>query len=375
MVFELLVADQPRARGRARPRLEVLALGRPGGRHRRAASRPDDAPGAGRQPSGDGRQPRRLHPVRPLRPRLPRGPGQRRDRHGLPRPPREGRLRLRRPDGPEHLRRLRRVRPGLPDRRADAGVACSTTSGSARGYGRPRRSTASARICGVGCQLTYHIKDDRILYVDGRDGPANHNRLCVKGRFGFDYVHHPDRLTTPLIRKRRRAQATPTIEVDPRQPLDPLPRGDLGRGARRAPPPGLSEIRDAHGRQGAGGLRLGQGLERGGVSVPEAGAHRLRHQQRRPLHAALPRLVGRRADGDDRLGRGDGAVLGVRRMPTCIIVIGANPTVNHPVAATFIKNAVKRGAKLIVIDPRGQAPVAPRHASRCASGRAPTSRC
>ena len=50
--------------------------------------------------------------------------------------------------------------------------------------------------CGVGCQLTYQIKDDRIVAVQGRDGPSNQNRLCVKGRFGFDYVHHPDRLTS-----------------------------------------------------------------------------------------------------------------------------------------------------------------------------------
>src|SRR5579871_3607595 len=55
--------------------------------------------------------------------------------------------------------------------------------------------------CGVGCQLTYKIRADRIVAVEGRDGPANHNRLCVKGRFGFDYVAHPDRLTEPLIRK------------------------------------------------------------------------------------------------------------------------------------------------------------------------------
>src|SRR6266496_4242214 len=58
--------------------------------------------------------------------------------------------------------------------------------------------------CGVGCQLTYHIKDNRLLYVNGRDGPANQNRLCVKGRFGFDYVHHPHRLMQPLIRKEDR---------------------------------------------------------------------------------------------------------------------------------------------------------------------------
>ena len=55
--------------------------------------------------------------------------------------------------------------------------------------------------CGVGCQLTYNVKDNKILYVEGRDGPANHGRLCVKGRYGFDYAHHPQRLTVPLIRR------------------------------------------------------------------------------------------------------------------------------------------------------------------------------
>ncbi|MEX0343624.1 MAG: 2Fe-2S iron-sulfur cluster-binding protein, partial [Rhizobiaceae bacterium] len=56
-------------------------------------------------------------------------------------------------------------------------------------------------FCGVGCQTTVYVKDDKIVQVDGRDGPANENRLCVKGRFGFDYVHSPERLTKPLIRR------------------------------------------------------------------------------------------------------------------------------------------------------------------------------
>ncbi len=56
-------------------------------------------------------------------------------------------------------------------------------------------------FCGVGCLITYNVKDEKIVSVDGRDGPANHGRLCVKGRFGFDYAHHPQRLTQPLIRK------------------------------------------------------------------------------------------------------------------------------------------------------------------------------
>src|SRR4051812_46944906 len=56
-------------------------------------------------------------------------------------------------------------------------------------------------FCGVGCLLTYNVKSNKILWVDGKDGPSNHNRLCVKGRYGFDYAHHPHRLTKPLIRK------------------------------------------------------------------------------------------------------------------------------------------------------------------------------
>jgi predicted molibdopterin-dependent oxidoreductase YjgC len=66
---------------------------------------------------------------------------------------------------------------------------------------RDREVNSVCPYCGVGCQLTYHIKDDKLLYVSGKDGPANHQRLCVKGRFGFDYVHNPQRLTQPLIRK------------------------------------------------------------------------------------------------------------------------------------------------------------------------------
>ena len=55
--------------------------------------------------------------------------------------------------------------------------------------------------CGVGCLLTYNVKGNKILWVQGREGPANSNRLCVKGRYGFDYVQHKHRLTKPLILK------------------------------------------------------------------------------------------------------------------------------------------------------------------------------
>src|SRR5580692_3099051 len=68
--------------------------------------------------------------------------------------------------------------------------------------------------CGVGCQLTYHVKNDQILYVEGRDGPANLSRLCVKGRYGFDYSRHPQRLTVPLIR-RENVPKTGDFVMDP----------------------------------------------------------------------------------------------------------------------------------------------------------------
>ena len=84
--------------------------------------------------------------------------------------------------------------------------------------------------CGVGCQLTYNIKDNTILYVQGKDGPANSSRLCVKGRYGFDYVQHQHRLTKPLIRKpgvpKHKDFVGRSGEVARR-----VPRGDVGRGA------------------------------------------------------------------------------------------------------------------------------------------------
>src|SRR6188768_3564428 len=73
--------------------------------------------------------------------------------------------------------------------------------------------------CGVGCQLTYNVKDNKILFVEGRDGPANSSRLCVKGRYGFDYAHHPQRLRVPLIR-RADAPKTGDFTMDPDRVLD-----------------------------------------------------------------------------------------------------------------------------------------------------------
>jgi len=62
--------------------------------------------------------------------------------------------------------------------------------------------TTTCPYCGVGCALNLHIKDDFIYRVTSPfDSPTNRGNLCVKGRFGYDYVHSKDRLTQPLMRK------------------------------------------------------------------------------------------------------------------------------------------------------------------------------
>ena len=121
MVAELLLTDQPERNVAPDPHSHLWQVDRRPGPRREPVSRAHRSRRARPQPHGDGGQSRRLHPVQPVRPRLPRGAGQRRHRHGRPRLHREDRVRLRRSDGAFDLRRLRRMRPGLPDRRADAG--------------------------------------------------------------------------------------------------------------------------------------------------------------------------------------------------------------------------------------------------------------
>ena len=124
--------------------------------------------------------------------------------------------------------------------------------------GRPERSVDSlCPYCGVGCQVTYHVRDDRILFVDGKDGPANRNRLCVKGRFGFDYVTHAHRLTRPLIRKDgigKRAED----QLDPGNPLTHFREADWPEALDRAAA-GLRSIRDQHGASALAGFGSAKG--------------------------------------------------------------------------------------------------------------------
>jgi formate dehydrogenase major subunit len=203
--------------------------------------------------------------------------------------------------------------------------------------------------CGVGCQLTYHVKDDRILYVEGRDGPANHSRLCVKGRYGFDYSRHPQRLTVPLI---RRADAPKRGEfvMDPNNVMQVF-REATWEEALDLAASALVKIRDTHGKKSLAGFGSAKGSNEEAYLFQKLvrlgfGSNNVDHCTRLCHASSVAALLE---------GIGSGAVsnpvMDVTKA-SVVVLIGANPTVNHPVAASFLKNAMRSGTKLIVMDPR-----------------------
>jgi formate dehydrogenase major subunit len=206
--------------------------------------------------------------------------------------------------------------------------------------------------CGVGCQLTYQIKDDKLIAVTGRNGPANQNRLCVKGRFGFDYVSNPQRLMKPMVRKDGVAKSADDL-VDPQNPFTHFREASWEEAMERAAS-GLKKIRDRDGPRALAGFGSAKGSNEEAYLFQKLvrtgfGSNNVDHCTRLCHASSVAALLE---------GVGSAAVTATFnecKNSDLIIVIGANPTENHPVAATFFKQAAKRGAKLVVMDPRGQA--------------------
>ncbi len=215
-----------------------------------------------------------------------------------------------------------------------------------------RKVDSLCPYCGVGCQVTYEVKDEKVVYATGRDGPANHNRLCVKGRFGFDYIHHPHRLTRPLVRLPNMPKHAQD-QVDPANPWTHFREASWNEALDLAAG-GMARIRDTHGAKSLAGFGSAKGSNEEAYLFQKLvrtgfGSNNVDHCTRLCHASSVAALME---------GLNSGAVtapFAAAMDSEVIIVIGANPTVNHPVAATFFKNAVKqRGAKLIVIDPRQQ---------------------
>ena len=214
----------------------------------------------------------------------------------------------------------------------------------------PDKQVASVcPYCGVGCQLTFNVKDDKILFVEGRDGPANQGRLCVKGRYGFDYAHHPHRLTQPLIR-RAGVPKHGDFTMDPARVMDVFREASWEEALEFAGGK-LADIRDRHGKKSLAGFGSAKGSNEEAYLFQKLvrtgfGSNNVDHCTRLCHASSVVALLE---------GIGSGAVsnpvMDVTKAEV-VILIGANPTVNHPVAATFIKNAARAGTKLIVCDPR-----------------------
>ena len=220
--------------------------------------------------------------------------------------------------------------------------------------------------CGVGCATTFYAQDNKIVFAEGRESPVNHSRLCVKGRYGWDYAMHTQRLTRPLIRRDEAypkgplsAEVQESVHPAGRRPGGIVNYDDVMPAFREATwdealelvGQRLASIRDQYGGAAMAGFGsakcsneeayLFQKLVRTGFGTNNVDhCTRLCHAS---SVAALMETIG------------SGAVTNVFadvQRAEVALVTGSNAPSNHPVAATFIKEAAKRGTKLIVVDVR-----------------------
>ena len=227
------------------------------------------------------------------------------------------------------MRFLRRLRQACP--------TAALSEKSLATIGQPDRSvTTTCGYCGVGCSLNAEAKGDEVVrMVPNRKGGANAGHACVKGRFAYGYVNHPDRVTTPMIRRRI---------TDPWLPVSwDVAIAHAAREFRR--------IQAEHGRDSIGGITssrctneetfLVQKLVRAGFGNNNVDTcARVCHS---PTGYGLKHTLGESA--------GTQAFSSVTKCDV-VMLIGANVTEGHPVFGSQLKRRLREGAKLIVVDPR-----------------------
>ena len=203
--------------------------------------------------------------------------------------------------------------------------------------------------CGVGCQTEVHVKDNKIIHVDGKNGPANNQRLCVKGRFGFDYINSDKRLLKPLIRKKDAPKDRHILNKD--KNIKDYFREATWDEAIEISAKGFLDIFKENGSSSLCGFGSAKGsneeaylfqklIRTAFVTNNVDHCTRLCHAS---SVAALLECVGSGAVSAPFTASDDS---------DCVIIIGARPTTNHPVAATYMKQASKNDTKLIIMDPR-----------------------
>jgi formate dehydrogenase major subunit len=205
---------------------------------------------------------------------------------------------------------------------------------SAMRESRIRRTKTVCTYCGVGCTFDIWTKDREILKVEPSEGPTNGISTCVKGKFGWDFVNSPDRLTTPLIRQGDEFRATSWEEA-----LDLVARR-FGEIKDKTGPDSLAFISSSKCTNEESYLM--QKLARAVI-----GTNNMDNCSRycqSPATEGLFRTVG--------YGGDSGSIRDIENAGL-VIIIGSNTAESHPVFATRVKQAHKlRGQKLIVSDLR-----------------------
>jgi formate dehydrogenase major subunit len=200
--------------------------------------------------------------------------------------------------------------------------------------GRIRRTKTVCTYCGVGCSFDLWTKDRHILKVEPSEGPANGISTCIKGKFGWDFVNHPDRLTRPLIRENGKFRAATWDEA-----LDLVGRR-------------LTEIKAKNGPDALAFISSSKCTNEESFLMQKlaravAGTNNIDNCSRycqAPATVGLFRTVG--------YGGDSGSISDIERA-SLVLIIGSNTAESHPVLATRVKRSHKlRGQKLIVSDLR-----------------------
>ncbi len=189
--------------------------------------------------------------------------------------------------------------------------------------------------CGVGCQLELLVQNGKVVRSNGvEEVSPNYGRLCVKGRFGYDYVDHPDRLTTPLIKKDGKF-----VEASWDEALDLIARK-------------FNEIKEKYGRKALAGYASAKTTNEDNFLFMKLvrtvfGNNNVDYCTRLCHASTVTAML--KALGD---GAGSNSIEDYETSD-CILVTGNNMIETHPVTATFVKYAVQRnGSKVLIIDPK-----------------------
>ncbi len=197
-----------------------------------------------------------------------------------------------------------------------------------------KRVVTTCPYCGVGCQLHLLVQNGRIVRADGVDGVSpNDGRLCVKGRFGYEYVHSEDRLTKPLIKRNGRFE-----EAEWDEALDLIAAK-------------FAEIKDAHGGDALAGYSSAKCTNEDNYLFQKLirmafGTNNVDYCTRLCHASTVTAML--KSIGD---GAGSNSIEDYEHAD-CILITGNNMIETHPVTATFVKRGKRNGARIIVVDPK-----------------------